>query len=138
MCANKRFSFYINKNYMMPFKLDKAKLTIGMTWCLFETKTELCFDVFQSTDKRCSDAKARAIGNAVSLFLLNLFKFFPAYSWVVQHDSKGYQVKVFGLSRNCYQSSRHESECIGCLQHGICPNFSSFVQIIKLLRSFSF
>lgn len=25
---------------MMPFKLDKAKLTIGMTWCLFETKTD--------------------------------------------------------------------------------------------------
>ena len=100
MCANQRFSFYINKNYMMPFKLDKAKLTIGMTWCLFETKTELCFDVFQSTDKRCNDAKARAIGKAVSLFLLNLLKFFPAYSWVVQHDSKDYQVKVFGLSRN--------------------------------------
>lgn len=90
MCANERFSFYINKNYMMPFKLDKAKLTIGMTWCLFETKTELCFDVFQSTDKRCNDAKARAIGKAVSLFLINLFKFFPAYSWVVQHDSKDY------------------------------------------------
>ena len=82
MCANKRFSFYINKNYMMPFILDKANLTIGMTWCLFETKTELCFDVFQSTDKRCNDAKARAIGKAESLFLLNLLKFFPAtHGW---------------------------------------------------------
>ena len=74
----------------MMHKLDKAKLTIGMTWCLFETKTELCFDVFQSTDKRFDDARARAIGKAVSLFLINLFKFFPAYSWVVQHDSKDY------------------------------------------------